>query len=224
MTKRKKQGTCVLCGYYGEITRDHAPPKVVFPAPRPSNCITVPSCSKCNGGMSELDEDFGNFMAFLAAQGSSEGKRLWEDRLPGIKRNTRKFNAIIASIRSRPVVNPDGLITGVQHMVPFTPTKFTPIYDKCFRALYFQKFGKIYPINLDFEYFYPRDLTGQNAELLSYLFTRNIGANHVFYCGVAQAMESEDVFAGLLLFYERLAVVGITADLSRFTPNSNEEG
>jgi hypothetical protein len=173
--------------------------------------------------MSDLDEDFGNFMALLAGEGSFEGKRLWDDRLPGIKRNTRKFNEIIASIRSRPVVDPNGLITGVQHMIPCNPAKFTPIYDKCFRALYFQKFEKIYPINLGFEYIYPRDLTGQNAELLSYLFTRNIGANHVFYCGVAQAVDSEDVFVGLLLFYERLAIVGITADLSRFAPNSNEE-
>lgn len=222
MAKRKKQGTCVLCGYHGEITREHAPPKVVFPSPRPDNCITVPSCSNCNGGMSDLDEDFGNFMAFLAAQGSSEGKQLWEDRLPGIRRNARKFSEIVASIRASPVVDSNGLVTGVRHMVSFSPNRFTPIYDKCFRALYFKKFGKIYPIDLKFEYFYPRDLTGKNAELLEHMFTRNIGANHVFYCGVAHTEESEDVFAGLLLFYERLAVVGLTADLSRFT-NTNEE-
>jgi len=173
--------------------------------------------------MSDLDEDFGNFMAFLAAQGSPEGIKLWADRLPGIRRNTRKFNEIIASIRERPVVGSDGQITGVQHLIPFTPKKFTPIYDKCFRALYYEKFGKIYPIDLEFEYFYPRNLTGKNGELLENLFTRNIGANHVFYCGVAHAVESEDVFAGLLLFYERFAVVGMTADLTKFTDKPNTE-
>jgi hypothetical protein len=224
MTKRKKNGTCVLCGFCGEITRDHAPPKVVFPAPRPSNCITVPSCKECNSGMSDLDEDFGNFMALLAAQDSPEGKKIWEDRLSGIKRNTRNFNEIIANLRSHPILDCDGLITGVQHLIPFTPNKFVPIYDKCFRALYFQKYNKIYPIELEFEYFYPRDLTGQNEELLGYLFTRNIGANHVFYCGVARAEESEDAFVGLLLFYERLAVVGITTNLKKLLPRSNGEG
>ena len=39
--------------------RDHLPPKNIFPNPRPTNLITVPTCKKCNQSASKDDEYFG---------------------------------------------------------------------------------------------------------------------------------------------------------------------
>ena len=59
MTNRKaKTGECVYCGAIGKITPDHIPPKSLFPTPRPSNLIVVPSCLSCNHGASLDDEYF----------------------------------------------------------------------------------------------------------------------------------------------------------------------
>ena len=57
-------GYCVYCGEWRELTRDHIPPRSLFPKPRPSDLITVPSCYFCNHGASEEDEHF-NFMVKL---------------------------------------------------------------------------------------------------------------------------------------------------------------
>ncbi len=54
MTKRK----CVYCGLWKETTRDHVPPKALFPKPRPQQMITVPACVACHGVTTGDDEYF----------------------------------------------------------------------------------------------------------------------------------------------------------------------
>jgi hypothetical protein len=49
---------CIYCGDRGRLTRDHIPPKCLFPKPRPSDLITVPCCETCNGSFSSDDEYF----------------------------------------------------------------------------------------------------------------------------------------------------------------------
>ena len=53
---------CVYCGLEDpdvrDRTRDHVPPKNLFPEPRPSDLITVPCCRQCNSSASEDDEYF----------------------------------------------------------------------------------------------------------------------------------------------------------------------
>src|SRR5688500_18167485 len=47
---------CYLCGATENLTRDHIPPKGLFPKPRPSNLYTVPCCYSCNNGAAKEDE------------------------------------------------------------------------------------------------------------------------------------------------------------------------
>ena len=54
--KSKKKGTCVYCGYVGEMTSDHVPPQCLFGPPRPK-LITV-RCWKCHKATTKDDEYF----------------------------------------------------------------------------------------------------------------------------------------------------------------------
>lgn len=54
----RKVGRCVYCGESCKPTSDHVPPKALFPKPRPTDLITVPSCEKCNGSAAEDDTEF----------------------------------------------------------------------------------------------------------------------------------------------------------------------
>ena len=54
--KRKDEKPCIYCGSYQDLTDDHIPPKALFPEPRPSNMLTVPSCRSCNESYSKDDE------------------------------------------------------------------------------------------------------------------------------------------------------------------------
>jgi hypothetical protein len=48
--------SCYLCGAQERLTRDHIPPRNLFPQPRPTNLITVDCCEVCNNGMNLSDE------------------------------------------------------------------------------------------------------------------------------------------------------------------------
>ncbi len=57
----------LLCAISGEIkttTREHIPPKNIFPRPLPSDLITVPACAECNNGASRYDEIFKVLLSF----------------------------------------------------------------------------------------------------------------------------------------------------------------
>jgi hypothetical protein len=56
MTEEKE--ACVYCGATDRLSRDHIPPKNLFPKPRPDDLITVPSCKRCNQGNSKDDTYF----------------------------------------------------------------------------------------------------------------------------------------------------------------------
>jgi hypothetical protein len=58
MAKKRKFGMCVFCGSETCLTKDHVPPKSLFPKPRPDNLITVYSCDNCNLGTAKDDEYF----------------------------------------------------------------------------------------------------------------------------------------------------------------------
>lgn len=60
---------CAYCGSSDRITRDHIPPKGLFPTPRPSDLITVPACYVCNKGF-ELDDEY-----FVTSIGLRDGVR-----------------------------------------------------------------------------------------------------------------------------------------------------
>jgi hypothetical protein len=54
---RSRQRVCTYCGKALATSKDHVPPKGMFPPPRPS-LLTVPSCENCNSGDAEDDEYF----------------------------------------------------------------------------------------------------------------------------------------------------------------------
>lgn len=75
---------CVYCGATRNLTKDHIPPKNLFPNPRPSNLITVPCCYDCNHQTSLDDEYFRLILSTCqAASDHPAAKRLW----PAIRRS-----------------------------------------------------------------------------------------------------------------------------------------
>ena len=57
---------CVYCGSTDDPTRDHVPPRAVFPKPRPTNLVTVPACRACNSSAAADDEYFAAVLRLAA--------------------------------------------------------------------------------------------------------------------------------------------------------------
>lgn len=71
---------CYLCGR-SATTRDHVPPESFYTKPLPSNLITVPACSHCNGRIySPLDDRMRFYLA--AAEGVNDAaKRILNEKV-----------------------------------------------------------------------------------------------------------------------------------------------
>lgn len=80
-------GQCIYCGEVKSLTKDHIPPKNLFPRPRPNNLITVPSCVDCNHQSSMDDEYFRMIISTRREVSKHSGaQRLW----PAIHRSLLK--------------------------------------------------------------------------------------------------------------------------------------
>ena len=85
---------CYLCK--GEAdTKDHVPPKGLFPEPRPSNLITVDCCYRCNQKFTKIDEEFRLFVS-APINRSPEGRTIWEQK---VLRSTLPSRRIAKAIR-----------------------------------------------------------------------------------------------------------------------------
>ncbi len=70
---------CYNCGKPAD-SKDHLPPKAFFPKPAPLDLITMPCCTDCNNGFSQLDEKFRIFVA-SEEQRSSAGLSILENKV-----------------------------------------------------------------------------------------------------------------------------------------------
>lgn len=193
-----KTGICALCGIEGKITRDHLPPRACFPHPKPTDPITVPACASCNGGRSDLDDKFALFLGIAVHGQSPEGKALWGERAKRINENKR-FAREIEEAKTE-------TDQGFRFTLDFS--QFHSIFDAIFRGLYFRQFKSVYPPNRKFEMIFRSKLLPADQELALRLFKGSVGSDQ-FLHGICCCDEDESVAAGLLIFYDKFAIIGI---------------
>lgn len=89
--------SCYICGSTESLTKDHIPPKNLFPSPVPTNLVTVSCCKKCNGEYTLIDESFRVFVSSTLNR-SKAGLWIWDNKVmsssfrrsPKLKIATRK--------------------------------------------------------------------------------------------------------------------------------------
>lgn len=99
---------CAICGVREATTRDHVPPKAIFPKPRPK-MITVPACSECNNGASDYDDLFKVYLSMQATGKSEIATSLFKDKtVRTLQRNKSLLAKIKAESKSLLVENTEG--------------------------------------------------------------------------------------------------------------------
>jgi len=106
-----------LCAYCGKSasTRDHIPPKSLFPKPRPKNLITVPSCFDFNSQFQKDDDYF--WLNLSIRQENAKNDAACEAASRAIKNLSRPKAAgfqrsFLASLSNVAVHSPGGLYLG----------------------------------------------------------------------------------------------------------------
>lgn len=74
--------SCYICGSTKDLTKDHIPPKNLFPFPKPTNLATALCCKRCNEEYALIDESFRVFVSSTLNR-SKAGQWIWDNKVMG---------------------------------------------------------------------------------------------------------------------------------------------
>ena len=113
-----REQECYLCGKKasatpeGDLTRDHLPPKNLFPQPRPDNLITVPCCYACNN-QAHKDDEYLRLGVSGYYNNNPIGKRIWKEKAVESTMRKRRLPELVAtmgeSIKKIALITPQGV-------------------------------------------------------------------------------------------------------------------
>lgn len=139
---------CIYCQTTREETRDHVPPKGLFPKPCPSNMITVPSCEKCNSSFAMDDEYFLNIALEWSASNSRAGSQIAAKLLRSMKRKKsyQYWQSFFAKTKPVEVRFPSG---SVENSLEFrlVGNRIFPVINRIIRGLYYEITNTALPVN-----------------------------------------------------------------------------
>lgn len=173
---------CAICGVNEARTSDHVPPKSIFPHPRPSNLVTVPSCTKCNNDASGLDEAFRLYLALHVGDLDDEiTAGYFHEALRTYKHNKRLQREILSSAEPVGLTTGSGIYAGQGLRVLWNSKAHDAIIERTVRGLYFHHFGEILTPNTQVS---PKWFNRPDPAFLSAfsgLKKNIIGSNQVIY-------------------------------------------
>jgi len=218
MNKRQqKVGVCAYCGEAKPLTDDHIPPKSLFPTPRPSDLITVPSCYDCNAGFQKDDEYFRAIMVLWQETGSHrEALRLARHVVRDLKRpeKTRFRRSLIERARPIPVFTKSGLYAGETGLLPVDSLRLHGTVIRIVKGLFYHHKGVRLPDSHEVQVrFSTPDRRAANfarATLPRLAAKPVILGNGVFKYWVEFSAKDEMASAWVLQFFEFLLFVCVT--------------
>lgn len=162
---------CVLCGKRNATTREHVPPRAIFPKPRPGDLITVPACFNCNNETSKTDE---SFKAHL-------GLHTWRDEqvLRTLDHNTRLRSEVTSRIKPAKVLDSNNEILGEVNLGLWDSEAHSTTIEKCIKGLYFNHYGQILCSSAQIKTHFFHSLTAELVNI-SESWARNCIANGDF--------------------------------------------
>jgi len=150
---------CAICGQLGATTRDHIPPKSIFPRPLPNDLITVPACEICNNTASRYDEIFKVFISFRI----TEPNELTDRTARTIETNNRLFRRLQDECRELGLVDLQGNIE-VVNVAQWDSDAHDRVIERVIRGLYFHHTGRPVPHNHEVKVQFLRSIPQQIQE------------------------------------------------------------
>ena len=144
----KKKRLCYLCGKPGADTKDHIPPRGIFPKNPSGQLITVPAHRKCNNQFSKDDEWIRNFIIAVSWK-SPKAQEAWKEQvLPSWEKNPGAKKAFQQRLISIGVKDPlSGTITK-QTGVKIGKAIMNPQIARWTRGLFYDRFKRPIPGNI----------------------------------------------------------------------------
>jgi hypothetical protein len=207
---RKPPEVCVFCGTQPATTRDHVPPRGLFIPPRPQ-LITVPACAVCNGGTSEIEEQFRLFVAAKDGPDTPSSVDFWRQ---GGLRTAKKNNKLRKGLLSGVPLWVRSPTTGKFHpsrTFKWSVTDHNRVITTITRGLYYHHYSSILDPSISIEVTYLPILDNVMKEfVMENCIRRNIGGDDRFVYGYGTTMEDPEISIWIYQFYTRHWAAAIT--------------
>jgi len=146
--KRSKTQVCALCGELNQVTREHVPPKCLFPTPQRQPLILW-TCLRCNNGSSADDEEFGAILNLLANDPTSDDGPHWERSIRTLRKQKKLVRSLLKSTEEILLSSQSGIVVGPGFGFRWPVKRLLATAEKVARLLYFKEHQK--PVPKDFD-------------------------------------------------------------------------
>ena len=142
--------TCIFCQRQPSDTRDHVPPESWFPRPRPSNMVTVPACTACNGSWA-ADAEY--FRAILVASASLHSSKPANEVRSTVARSFRRpesqklAKSILGAFVDLDVTSTGGIHLGKGIGLRYERQRVLGVLRQIVRGIFFEESGTALPGN-----------------------------------------------------------------------------
>jgi hypothetical protein len=224
MVKNKKIGECVYCGKMGKISNDHIPPKNLFPSPRPSNLITVPSCKECNQKASKDDEYFRLVLSmrhdtFEHPEVSRNFDKLLRSLQKPKKKGFRKL--LLNNLSPVDLYTPAGIYLGKTGAYSVDMKRVNSVIRRIAQGLFYKEKGRRLPDNYRVWVYCINDIINENPDLLGTFVMKDIVSStlqgnplaigsDIFKYWCKFAIDEENSSALVLSFYDKVHFLALT--------------
>lgn len=197
---------------------EHVPPKGLFPEPRPSDLITVPSCEKHNKTYSKDDEYF-IWLITTASPYSSDAIRVIHEKvIKAFKRRPAYHRRIMSEIVDVDIVTENKLYLRTVKAFRYDERRVRRIVNKIVRGLYYyeQNGVRIFPTDYHVRKFYLNPpLKKSTTEIMQNSPGRLIADGNFWY-KYSSAKEDSALMLWFLMFFGNTLILALTD--SRSTP------
>jgi len=202
---------CAYCSAPA-TTRDHVPTKKLFPSPRPSDLITVPSCESCNNRLSPDEEYFVHVLLSLREADTPTAWKLRNELFAKERtaRRLRMSHLMLSTIKRVRMVTAGGLHLGYGHTFEVDLDRFDRVVEKVARGLWFAEFQEQLPQDRIASVLLNPPREGQAGELIEAVFQNGSGKDigpGIFEYRIAKVPDVPGVGACGMIFFEATLVM-----------------
>ena len=207
--KKKNIDACIYCGSTNHITKDHIPPRLLFPDPKPSNLITVPCCKTCNQGFQKDDEYFrNNITSDLNTYENPAARQVLRNVFNSLRRSKARGLRIstLNSLGEAELVTPSGLFIQKVGTIKIDPNRIERVVARIVKGLFYHEREHRLPDDYMCGVFWERGMRGlpeEMNEIISIVLQQkaSIIVKEVFQYQVAFVGKNLNYSAWILTFY-----------------------
>ena len=166
------QKVCAYCGSENNLTRDHTPPKNLFPKPRPNNLITVQACDSCHSRTSRDDE---YFRLTICMSKDVESHPVIHTVMDTVFRSLSRSNAVglkkqvLSDVRWVDLKTISGLYVDRRPGYVVDSKRIRLVIERTIRGLYFVELGKPLGLSNEVQVYTDGDIELQPKDVLEQL-------------------------------------------------------